>query len=268
MTLPSALRALAFSLALSVGCAPKKAPPPPAPAFSAAAWVAHAVGPPLSYTEHTVEGPTLDPTLASSEPITETCTLETPTAGTADPLVAPHERRVCARTGPAGVERLSVFAAHDIGDLYLGSHLPGSPLPAAAPRVHVPARFDLGDSWSARHTLARGSELRRCDVSATPWCPEGAAVRCTTFGVHRVTWVRNHWCPGRGHVGHEAMAAKVGRPTLWSWSTDATRGGAPLPSLPLAERPFPDAAHLRAVARALSPERIAELSPDDALVSD
>ena len=108
------------------------------------------------------------------------------------------------------------------------------------------------------------SQLRRCDAVPTPFCADGVAVACVTLKVHHVTWVRNHWCPAEGHVGHEGLVAQVGAAPYWSWSSDPAREDQPLTNLPLSQRPTPDIEVLMRMAHALTPDRLAELAPDDA----
>ena|GEM_PF-3801783 len=222
------------------------------------------MGPPgvaLDYVDHTGAGAVFEPEHSEAIQTREKCEPLDQAPGNRPRFVS--NARMCNSYADGKQPIIMLYGSHDVGDVFFGTRDPEGKENYFPPKVNVPAAFDIGDSWSARHDRETGQELRRCDVTPTPWCDNGAAIACTTFGPHRIVWVRNHWCPGSGHTGHEGVVVQSGSVPHWSWSSDAKRGDTVLPDLPIERRPLPDFGLLMGLVDTLTPARLAELSPDD-----
>ena len=216
---------------------------------------------PFVYVDHSGAGTSFEPHSGEAVRTHEVCdTTDEVTVGRFRWLT---DFRICISTSEGHQPIVTMFGSHEAGDVFFGTRDPDGKAHYFPPKIHVPTAFDIGDSWSARHDRETGQELRRCDVTPTPWCDNGAAIACTTFGPHRIVWVRNHWCPGSGHTGHEGVVVQSGSVPHWSWSSDAKRGDTVLPDLPIERRPLPDFGLLMGLVDTLTPARLAELSPDD-----
>ncbi len=258
-------RLWAAGLPVLLAACPSKTPPeaPEAPVhrFSAAAYVGDSTRP-FAYLDHTAQGPSIAVGSETAEGAIERCRAAPLPEGA--PELDVHNVRICATSRPDAPDFETLYATHAVGDVYFGYRLGDAPWTFHPPKVAVPLTFDVGNHWAARHTTESGDHLRRCEAVPSPWCDDGVAIECVTFKVHSVTWVKNHWCPAHGQVGYDGVVVKVGRAPFWSWSTSPRRAGVDLPDLPLDQRPFPDVAPLVELANALTPDRIAALSADDA----
>ena len=251
---------------LTTGC-PKKSPPTgdTAPQFTQAAVLAHRTQP-YSWVEHTGQGAQLDTPGSSIGRVSETCT---PTAlPDGAPSLDLTDIIACRTTHPDGTVRTSLHGTHAVGAVYFAHRTDDGPWRFHSPKVHVPQTFAIGDAWAARHGTPPDQQLRRCDAEPTPWCADGVATTCVTLKMHHVTWVRNHWCPAHGHVGHEGLVVRVGAEPYWSWSSDLERAGQTLPDLPITARPVPELDRMMDLAYALTPDRLAELPPEAARIPE
>ncbi|HCH62069.1 MAG TPA: hypothetical protein DFR83_04640 [Deltaproteobacteria bacterium] len=259
-------RALCVAALLLGGC--RKTPMPPAdarPAIALAAFLGEPTAP-QTYIEHTGTGPLLDAPGHDTAQLTEQCI---PTALPDDaPTLALTQVMACRTTHPDGTVHASLHGTHAVGAVFFAHRTGDAPWQYHAPKVRVPQSFSIGDAWAAQHGSAPNAQLRRCDAEPTPWCADGAAITCVTLQVHHVSWVRNHWCPAHGHMGHEGVVVRVGAAPYWSWSSDATRSDQPLPSLPIAARPLPDLDRMADLAHALTPDRLAQLPPEAARIPE
>ena len=251
-------------LLVGTGCAKKPVPPPPA--FSSQAWFAHSAEP-LRYTDHSGTGTNLQAEEHATERVEERCVATDPPPGS--PAHALSAVTACHTDRSDGTRLTTLYGTHPLGEIYFGQRKDDHEWHFHSPKIAVPKAFDMGSTWSARHAdPTHGDQLRRCVVEPTPWCVDGAAVTCTTFQVHQVTLVRNHWCPAFGHTGHEAVVVRPGRAPFWSWSSSPQRGEVLLPDRPIEQRPLPELEPIMGIAHALTPERLAELSPDHARISE
>ena len=257
----------AAGIVLLIGACAKRPKPPelPPPAFTSTAWTAHR-DQSLSYTDHFGLGTDRQAPDHTTEAVREHCApVDLPEGAPELGLEAPTACRV---EHPDGTSVTTLYGRHEVGEVYFGGRTNDGEWRFHSPKVSVPATFDPGDRWSARHTEPTGDQLRRCDVEATPWCAGGAAITCVTLRIHHVTWVRNHWCPDHGHVGHEGLVVRPDQPPFWSWSSDPRRGEQALPDLPVEQRPIPDLEVLMGLAHALTPGVVDRLSPDEARIPE
>lgn len=250
-------RVLVLAFPLVLGC-PKQAPVQ-MPDFQLADWRTHS-GTQVTYTEHTAVGPTR--VAAEQRKIQERCRPAQLPEGA--PELALSELRICSTIGPEGSYFDNLQGVHSVGEVYFGVRIAEADWRFHSPKISIPTSFSIGDSWSARHDPDSRHQLRRCDVVPSPFCADGAAITCLTLAEHKVTWVRNNWCPGHGHVGHEGMVVTAGQAPMWSWSTGLSHGERAAPEVDIDQRPFPDPALLGGIADMLTAERLHELSPDEA----
>jgi len=243
---------------LVLGC-PKKTSDPTD--FSRAAWL----GDPtehITYIDHILWAPVLVPEEAEKRIVEEQCRSAELPEGAPDHRLT--DIRICTIIGPDGPEYESLSGRHKLGEVYFGFHTLDNPWAYHSPKMRVPERFSMGDSWAASHDPESRHQIRRCEVVGTPWCRDGAAIECLTLAEHAVTWVRNHWCPTVGHMGHDGLVVRKGKTPMWSWSSDVHNGTRAVPEIAASERPFPDPRQLMGIAELLTPHHLRTLSPDDA----
>ena len=242
------------------GCA-KQASVEPAPAFSAARY-AESWSDRFAYIDHSGHGTDMQAPGHAVEQVVEQCVSGAPPAEAVDAVArfGLSNIRECWTQMDGQRAASSLRASHPTGEVYFGRRPDGGEWTVHHPKLSAVTSFDIGSTWAARHG---DHQLRGCQVERTPWCGDGFAVACLSLTPHRLTWVRNHWCPSHGAMGHEGLVVTKGEVPFWSWSSAPRRNDSPLPDLPLDQRPVPELELLMSVAAQLTPELLQAMSPDD-----
>ncbi len=97
------------------------------------------------------------------------------------------------------------------------------------PEQLLPATPTIGATWKASHNRAGQSIERACELAASSFCPGGVVTVCDTATGPTRRIFRDHFCPGVGWSGFEAMqAGPQGKVRIWS--TDVRIDGKPAPA--------------------------------------
>jgi hypothetical protein len=93
----------------------------------------------------------------------------------------------------------------------------------------LPADPKVGATWHGVHNRADQSIDRSCEIQASPWCAGGMVTVCDTHTGDFRRIFRDHFCPGVGWAGFEAMqAGPQGKVRIWS--SDVVIDGKPAPA--------------------------------------
>jgi hypothetical protein len=110
---------------------------------------------------------------------------------------------------------------------YLGTYASsGEFLAYDPPEVVLPPDPRVGTAWSASHTHGDRAKVRTCEIMASTLCPPGLVVVCETQEEGARTIFRDHFCPGEGWVGFEAMQIRDDVASRM-WSDELVRVPAP-----------------------------------------
>ena len=139
---------------------------------------------------------------------------------------------IFVRAGPAGPE-LSVqrmfYGPDGYGQLGSGGVDPeGNVVDIALwdpALVVLPAEPVPGATWSGTHRMGDVAYERSCELLASDFCEGGLVSVCDRTGPERRMIVRDHFCPGVGWGGYEAMVIEDGKPPLRTWSEQFVRDG-------------------------------------------
>lgn len=97
------------------------------------------------------------------------------------------------------------------------------------PEQVLPAKAEIGATWHEVHTRASQTIDRTCEIKASSWCAGGVVSVCDGKSGDTRRIFRDHFCPGVGWSGFEAMqAGPQGKVRIWS--TDVTVDGNPAPA--------------------------------------
>ena len=103
------------------------------------------------------------------------------------------------------------------------------------PQVVLPANPVVGETWSATHTKAGRVSERSCELMRAEHCEGGVVSVCESRREQSVVVLRDHFCPGQGWSGFEALQQVGSQPPLRMWSQEVLRDGVALPELPSQE---------------------------------
>jgi hypothetical protein len=99
----------------------------------------------------------------------------------------------------------------------------------------LPRTPEVGVSWSATHVKNGRTSVRTCEIMAAPHCAGGVVTVCESRKELGLVVLRDHFCPGEGWTGFEALQQVEGQPSVRMWSEDVVRDGrrlTPIPSPP------------------------------------
>ena len=94
-------------------------------------------------------------------------------------------------------------------------------------QVVLPADPKVGDTWSATHVKGDVTSERSCEIMASEVCEGGLVSVCDSVRAEGRIVLRDHFCPGVGWSGFEALVLVPDRPEVRMWSEDVTRPGGP-----------------------------------------
>ncbi|MBN2797596.1 MAG: hypothetical protein JXX28_00455 [Deltaproteobacteria bacterium] len=122
-------------------------------------------------------------------------------------------------------ERLRVFYGPQ-GFGYVGTLDEGGALtPWEPPQVVLPPHPEVGMRWTATHRKGDRTSVRTCNLGASDLCEGGLVSVCDSVMDEGQVVLRDHFCPGVGHVGFEALVVRENQPSLRMWSRDLVRDG-------------------------------------------
>jgi hypothetical protein len=94
------------------------------------------------------------------------------------------------------------------------------------PEVVLPAGAAVGTTWKADHVRAGHTITRSCEVMASDKCSGGLVSVCDgTSDTSGRTILREHFCPGVGWAGYEAMHISPDGEVERRWTTNVKRDG-------------------------------------------
>jgi hypothetical protein len=211
---------------VAAGC-PKT---PPEPAFVGVSPALMRLAPPpqvVEYDRHTVAGPFGLPDLRHREE----WGAPTPTG---HDLVWDVATWDVTDDGRDLIETVRVFYGPD-GYGFLGTVVDGALEPWEPRQVVLPPDPHVGDTWTATHTKGGRTGERTCEIMATDHCIGGVVSVCESKKPDGVVVLRDHFCPGDGWVGFEALQMVGSNPPVRMWSEEVTRDGRALLPLPVEE---------------------------------
>lgn len=97
------------------------------------------------------------------------------------------------------------------------------------PQVVLPLNPKVGDTWSGTHTKGQSISERSCEIMASDICEGGLVPVCESKRDGGRIILRDHFCPGIGWVGFEAMVLMGSNPPVRMWSVDLARDGVMAP---------------------------------------
>ena len=131
----------------------------------------------------------------------------------------------------AVLESVRVFYAPE-GMGYVGTVNADGQLDRWSPRQLVfPAQATAGQSWEATHTKGGVSSTRRCEIQTSDGCEGGLVSVCESTRDDGTVVLRDHFCPGFGWSGFEALVVRPNQPPVRMWSESVVKDGVPGPSL-------------------------------------
>lgn len=212
-----ALLPLAFALSASTACGPKRPPAPGIPAsLSAVApvpstveYVRVALAGPLPLPDTRLRETWVGPSLIEGRVVYDVTT---------EDLTEPdHPRRV-------EVVRIGFDAA---GMSFLGTVDEAGALEAwVPPQLALPAAPVVGATWAGTHQKGEASSERSCEILASDYCEGGLVAVCDSRRGGGAVVLRDHYCPGVGWAGFEALAQTGGgAPSMRMWSESLLRDG-------------------------------------------
>lgn len=100
------------------------------------------------------------------------------------------------------------------------------------PQVVLPPDAEVGRTWSGTHVKGTRTSERTCEILASELCGGGIVSVCDSAlpGGHVI--LRDHFCPGVGWAGFEALIRRDDQPTVRMWSEGLVREGQSLPPTP------------------------------------
>lgn len=107
--------------------------------------------------------------------------------------------------------------------------------PWEPPQVVLPQRAQVGVTWTDTHTKGGRTSERTCELMAADHCEGGVISVCESRREMGVVVLRDHFCPGQGWVGFEALQRVGAQPPLRMWSETITRDGRVLSGIPVSE---------------------------------
>lgn len=133
---------------------------------------------------------------------------------------------------PDWLETVRHFFGPD-GYGYLGTRTEDGTLERWEPRqVVLPPNPEIGQTWTASHVKGDQVSERTCEIMASELCDGGLVSVCDSKrGGGRIV-LRDHFCPGVGWSGFEAMVVAGSKPPVRMWSEGVTRDGVALPDAP------------------------------------
>ncbi len=94
----------------------------------------------------------------------------------------------------------------------------------------LPAEPEVGDTWSATHEKGDIVSVRSCEILASDLCEGGLVSVCDSQRDDGRIVLRDHFCPGVGWSGFEALVVGADRPDVRMWTRSVVRDGVRLPS--------------------------------------
>ena len=126
---------------------------------------------------------------------------------------------------PVVVERVRQFYG-PAGYGYLGTLDEAGKLDAwQPPEIVLPPHPKVGDTWADVHRKSDRTIERSCEIMASNLCPGGIVSVCDSTMPDGRVILRDHFCPGIGWAGFEALVLKDGQPNVRMWSEDLARDG-------------------------------------------
>ncbi|TNE90209.1 MAG: hypothetical protein EP330_09120 [Deltaproteobacteria bacterium] len=114
---------------------------------------------------------------------------------------------------------------------YLGTVMSDGKLEVWDPaQIVLPANPKVGDRWSAEHRKGSSLSSRSCEILPGEACGEGLVVVCESSRDGGTIILRDHFCPGIGWSGFEALVQAPGAPVVRMWSEGVVRDGKAAPS--------------------------------------
>lgn len=111
------------------------------------------------------------------------------------------------------------------------------------PQVVLPPVPTPGASWDSGHWKRGAASHRTCEVVAdTSFCDDGVRSRCHTEFPASAVQITQHFCPGIGWVGEDALAQYEGGHVFSTFTFDVLLDGVPGPT----RRPRPTSEPTRA----------------------
>ncbi len=114
---------------------------------------------------------------------------------------------------------------------YLGTFdVDGVFTPWEPKQVLLPPDPKIGDTWTGTHTKADSVSVRTCEILASDYCAGGIVSVCDSRKDGGVIVLRDHFCPGIGWGGFEALVQTNGNaPSIRMWSEELVKNGQPIP---------------------------------------
>lgn len=122
-------------------------------------------------------------------------------------------------------ERLRVFYGAE-GYGYLGTlEESGALEPWTPPQMVLPPNPVVGEKWTMDHVKGERTSHRSCELARSEFCEGGVVSICDSEMKEGRVVLRDHFCPGVGHVGFEALVVRPEQPHLRMWSRNLVRDG-------------------------------------------
>lgn len=125
---------------------------------------------------------------------------------------------------PRRIETTRAFYGPD-GFGWLGTVEGDGFVPWTPPQVVLPAAPAVGATWTATHDKAGVTSTRSCELLASEVCEGGIVSVCDSERKEGRIVLRDHFCPGVGWSGFEALVLGGGKPEVRMWSEEVVRDG-------------------------------------------
>lgn len=97
----------------------------------------------------------------------------------------------------------------------------------------LPSRPRIGQTWSGTHARDGESVERSCEILRSELCGGGQVAVCDTrFSDGHVQIIRDHYCPGLGWIGFEALQQRPEQASVRTWTENLQRDGVGVPDAP------------------------------------
>lgn len=109
---------------------------------------------------------------------------------------------------------------------YVGTIQPDGTLQRWDPaQIVLPPNAKIGDSWEGTHQKGPSLSVRSCEILASEGCEGGMVTVCESKRDGGRIVLRDHFCPGAGWSGFEALVMVPSQPTVRMWSEGVQRDG-------------------------------------------
>lgn len=142
------------------------------------------------------------------------------------------------------LEVVRVFYGED-GYGFVGTVQPDGTLQRWDPvQVVLPPDPKVGQIWEATHRKGPSVSVRSCEILASQGCEGGMVSVCESKRDGGTIVLRDHFCPGTGWAGFEALVVAANQPPVRMWSEELERDGVAVPAferepIPEGELPAP-----------------------------